>query len=184
MTVDSLLWAPRELQMTFRSLMNAFSYPGTIHEVNQNSTETATEQVLACLADNQTSLACLHERSPEEFFSLLEVRITNPEDADFVIGDGAKFVNGWQPKLGTLENPHLSATLLLEVKSLRGGQPFFSLKGPGIKEENKLQLEGLDPQWFVLRNQWCGAFPMGVDIILCSPVDFCVIPRTTIIDKG
>ncbi|RSK55184.1 phosphonate C-P lyase system protein PhnH [Bacillus canaveralius] len=92
-----------------------------------------------------------------------------------------------QVKRGTLEDPHLSATLLLNVKSisdLPGEGRSLVLQGPGIKETTTVFVEGLALDWIEARRKVNGEFPLGVDMVLTTRTgDVIAIPRTTVIES-
>jgi alpha-D-ribose 1-methylphosphonate 5-triphosphate synthase subunit PhnH len=85
--------------------------------------------------------------------------------------------------LGTEEEPHLAATLLVQVQGLRAGQG-WRLTGPGIEHEHRLAVDGL-PMDFLA--QWAAnraRFPQGVDIVLCAGEDLACLPRTVAIEEA
>ena len=43
----------------------------------------------------------------------------------------------------------------------------------------EIQPLGLHPEWWQHRNEWNGAFPLGVDIILTDRHRLMCLPRTT-----
>lgn len=79
---------------------------------------------------------------------------------------------------GTPEFPERSTTLLIEVPSLDVGAT-FELSGPGIRERQRVRIDGL-PARFWSEWQANGArFPQGVDLLLCCGRDLIGLPRTT-----
>jgi alpha-D-ribose 1-methylphosphonate 5-triphosphate synthase subunit PhnH len=79
---------------------------------------------------------------------------------------------------GNAEFPDRSTTVILAVSSLESGQG-FNLKGPGIKDERMLHVDGL-PQDFIAQWRENGAqFPLGVDLVLVCDGAVAALPRTT-----
>jgi alpha-D-ribose 1-methylphosphonate 5-triphosphate synthase subunit PhnH len=80
---------------------------------------------------------------------------------------------------GTEEDPHASATLVLQVEALEegGGAAAWRLSGPGIESEHRLRVFGapLDflAQWAANRAR----FPRGVDVVLCAADRLAALPR-------
>ena len=84
---------------------------------------------------------------------------------------------------GTDEEPHRSATLIVQVAALEPGRG-WRLRGPGIETEHRLAVRGL-PEGFAAH--WAAnraAFPRGVDVILCAGRDLAALPRTVSIEEG
>ncbi|MBK7326043.1 MAG: phosphonate C-P lyase system protein PhnH [Propionivibrio sp.] len=59
------------------------------------------------------------------------------------------------------------------------GSLSIALAGPGIEERLELCLSGLHPDWLARREDWVGAFPLGVDILFCDAQRIVALPRTT-----
>ncbi|MCB4824291.1 phosphonate C-P lyase system protein PhnH [Roseicella aerolata] len=84
---------------------------------------------------------------------------------------------------GTEEEPHRSATLLVQVAALAEGGG-WRLTGPGIEREHRLLAAGL-PAGF--EAEWAAnhaRFPRGVDVILCAGDRLAALPRTTRLEAG
>lgn len=80
--------------------------------------------------------------------------------------------------LGSQEYPDRSATVLVEVPDLHGGQP-LTLQGPGIDQRIVVSPQGLPADFAA---QWAGntgLFPRGVDLILTCGSDIICLPRST-----
>ena len=90
-------------------------------------------------------------------------------------------------QFGTLEDPHLSTTIILVIDSLSATPEYeqkLELKGPGIQTSRTLYLNGLSPQWLIDRKIVNAEFPLGVDMILVSKSgSVAALPRTTIIES-
>lgn len=178
MKTDLSFWDTHQLQKIFQSLMTAFSYPGSIQKINTETLDQAIKRVCACLMDNQVSLYSCISNVSEDFQELLQVQSGTQQDADFMILDGKNVDSTISPKLGTLDNPHLSTTLLFMVERLSTESESIQLEGPGIQDKAFLHIEGLDTHWLKIRNQLCSQFPLGVDCIFVDSQALVAIPRS------
>ena len=104
-------------------------------------------------------------------------------EADFVIADPAALPPLASLALGTDEAPHLSATVVLDVRGRAGhsttGPTRFRAGGPGIDGTATLDApwaaDGFSAEWH--RNT--GMFPRGVDLLLVDDETVAALPRTT-----
>jgi alpha-D-ribose 1-methylphosphonate 5-triphosphate synthase subunit PhnH len=178
------IWHPLTQQKTFRRLMDACAYPGRLADLSDTGAE-ALSAVLATLLDGEVSLADPDGLVPEHDWPRLEARCSTPDQADFIVCDGAiapKAAPVFSPRLGTLENPERSATLILRVAKLGGEESQaarLTLSGPGIERTQALAVAGLAPAWLDARATWVAAFPLGVDYILVDRERAAFLPRTT-----
>lgn len=175
-------WQALEQQKTFRKLMRAFSYPGTI-EVIAEAPETdliqdaALLRTLATVLDATTTIADPDSLLTPDRLSLLESPVVAVSEAQFVLA-AADRAPRFAPALGTLESPEKGATLVLRVSRLGEGD-VLSLSGPGIDGAAELRISGLDPDWLRARSEWNAGFPLGVDWILVDESRALTLPRTT-----
>jgi len=176
------IWqAPRQ-QTAFRQLMTAFSYPGRVVPL-ADGTESAPMLVLATLVDSACALADPQHALSGDDLRRLGVRSASVEAAEFVLADGNRLLEA-TPRLGSLENPEQGATVVMRVPRFGEGA-HLRLTGPGIQQEQLLQVAGIDPGWWRQRAEWNAHFPLGVDLILVSGHEVAVLPRTTHINfKG
>ena len=79
---------------------------------------------------------------------------------------------------GTEEEPHRSATLILQVASLVPGTG-WTLRGPGIETTHRLQAAGLPAGFAAAWTANAARFPRGVDLVLCAGDRLAALPRTT-----
>jgi alpha-D-ribose 1-methylphosphonate 5-triphosphate synthase subunit PhnH len=108
--------------------------------------------------------------------------VADPAEAVFLLATGAP------PRLATLargseEEPHRSATLLLQVTTIEAGAG-WRLTGPGIEREHRLRVQGLPADF---TTQWAdnrAGFPRGVDLVFCAGDWLAALPRTTRIEEG
>lgn len=173
---DLTVWQAARQQRVFRQLMQAFATPGRVQTIMQGD-ERALPLVLATLIDAATSLADPQHLLHAEDRQRLGAHSANIETAQFILASGTQALDV-TPSLGTLENPEQSAMLILQVESLHTGAALH-LQGPGINGQQQMHITGVDPTWWTRRAQWNAGFPLGVDMILVSPVALAALPRTT-----
>ncbi len=179
-----------EAQSAFHAVMHAMANPGRIHSLPSAAAPSkpltpelgliaatlldhdASVWVDAEIAANQDATAWLtfHTGAPivgdqsKAQFALVTDAQSLPALSSFAQGDP--------------EFPDRSTTVVLAVSSLTSGQG-FSLKGPGIKDETVLTVDGL-PQDFAAQWRENGAlFPLGIDLVLVADGKVAALPRTT-----
>lgn len=181
---DADIWHPARQQQLFRSLLDAYSYPGRIQTSPLNA--EAWLALLSVLVDGQTTLSDPQDMVDEFDWTKLEAQRVPSELAAFVLLDGSRAPE-FVPSIGTLEAPEGGATLLLRVASLHddeAGALRMRLSGPGILEAVSIGVDGLHPDWIAARNDWVNSFPLGVELVLCDAQRFVALPRTTGIELG
>jgi alpha-D-ribose 1-methylphosphonate 5-triphosphate synthase subunit PhnH len=107
--------------------------------------------------------------------------VAEPGQAGFALASGP------MPPLalleaGTEEEPHRSATLLVQVRALEAGSG-WRLTGPGIEHKHSLHVDGLPADFL---GQWQAnraRFPRGVDVVLCAGDALAALPRTVAIEE-
>lgn len=173
------VWQPQVHQRVFRALVDAFSRPGTVHELGGLANRaSALRLVLATLLDGATTLADPDGLIAEEDWLLLEVQRAAPADARFVVACASRAPN-FEPALGTLERPELGATLVLAADRIGVGGVALELAGPGVASDRLLRITGLAAGWLAARERWVAAFPLGVDCLLVDASRVAALPRTT-----
>ena len=168
-------------QRLYRALLDAHSFPGRIVDLTDElNGEPAYLGVIATLADHSSSLCDAEGMLGSEELLRIEASIRPMEHADYALfkADLAPPSN-FTPRLGDVYQPHMGATLILLVDDLGRGKGRYELTGPGIKESERLALDGLHKRWFERRQDWVAEYPMGVDIILCDRSRIAALPRTT-----
>jgi alpha-D-ribose 1-methylphosphonate 5-triphosphate synthase subunit PhnH len=84
--------------------------------------------------------------------------------------------------VGTLTNPHPSATIIMETMHL-SNESSLCLSGPGIKTTHSLSVDGSDA-WLEARAYVNKEYPLGMDLIFVDEAaNIASIPRTTKIAK-
>jgi len=103
--------------------------------------------------------------------------------ADFVIADPAALPPLASLALGTDEAPHLSATVVLDVRGWTGfphAVPArFCARGPGIDGAATLAAPWAADSFFGEWQRNTGIFPRGVDLLLVDDDTVTALPRTT-----
>lgn len=189
-------WMPDAQQQAFRALLDACARPGKQAVFGDG----ALPLLLATLVDESVTLADPdHLLDPNQRRLLLAPDAT-VQDARFILCDGRRAPQpGFAPPLGTLDAPEGGATIVLTVQALQPQpqpqpqsqsqsqshqQPAVTLllRGPGVDGSARLHVTGLHTDWLLQRAHWVSAFPLGVDLVLCSPDRVAVLPRTTCIE--
>lgn len=176
-------WMPDAQQQAFRAVLDSFARPGTLVPAQPPG---AVLMFLSAVLDESVSLADPLGLVGTDARRLLLAPTAPEAQARFVLLDGRRPPDaGFQPTLGTLESPELSATLVLTVDALSDvlttadAAVVLQLQGPGVPGTRVLAVSGLHPDWLARRAAWVGAYPMGVDIVLAAPDAMAALPRTT-----
>lgn len=176
-------WMPDAQQQAFRAVLDGFARPGTLVPAQQPS---AVLMFLSAVLNESVSLADPLGLVGTDARRLLLAPTAPEAQARFVLLNGRRPPDaGFQPTLGTLESPELSATLVLTVDALSDALTtadaavVLQLQGPGVPGTRVLAVSGLHPDWLARRAAWVGAYPTGVDIVLAAPDAMAALPRTT-----
>ena len=178
-----------DAQSTFRAVLDAMARPGRVMRLPAPPAPPApllpaAGAVLLALADGETPLwldALADATEWARFHAGCPV-VTDAAEAEFVLAAGAPpALSALQA--GTDEDPHRSATLILQVAALEEGAG-WRLTGPGIEREHRLRVGGA-PEGFLA--QWAAnraLSPRGVDVILCAGDRVAALPRGTSIEEA
>ena len=185
-----------DLQKVFRKILAAIAGPGSIvdlcAEADLFDLETGMNKgillVALTLLDTETSFAVsASDPGPKgkAISQLCYSKVVDLELADFVFvlegGDAAAAIAGARP--GSLIDPHLGATLIIEVPSLGVGKELI-LSGPGIESSAGLDV-GMGTQWLAARSAKNVECPLGVDLLLVDRnFHLAALPRTTRVGMG
>lgn len=173
------MWQPHTQQQNYRTLLEAMARPGTrqpLYGLEPGS--RAILAVLATLLDVTVTLSDPHDLLSDSDWTLLQCGREKPERAAYLLCSGQRQPL-FEPRLGTLDSPEHSATLVIQVRSLSAGNLRIGYSGPGIRQSGTCDIEGLDLAWLECRRSWVGAFPLGVDLILVDSEHVLALPRTT-----
>lgn len=177
--------AARE-QASFRVLLHAMARPGTVGKIaphEQGGPFAPAVALLESLLDHEVSFAVLPDQvvAREPLLRYTGSRIFPAEQADFLLCHGPGIVRGLQvARLGDLEYPDRSATVVALVTSVGTTGERLTLSGPGISGEIDVWVDGFTiehQRLFVKRN---AVVPNGVDVVLVAPDGhFTCLPRYT-----
>ena len=180
----------RDAQQVFRAVLEALARPTTPQRVDvgiqpPEPLGATTGAVILALCDEQTPiwldpvLRAVPEVGAWIAFHTGARIVDRPGDALFVIASSPSAA----PRLaelvqGTDEEPHRSATLVIDARGARG-MDTLAATGPGIQSAADWDGAGLPsgflPQWQENR----ALFPRGVDIVLTAETTVRGLPRTT-----
>ena len=189
-------------QSTFRHLVNALARPGIVVPIGEpglydsrhdSSIDTplssSTQSLVDTLLDVETTFAVTSSKTEGHARLIRErtyARIAAPEEADFLFllrgGSSAEqFMES--ARIGTLEEPHRGATVVIEVDELapveKPGTLRHDLVGPGIAGLRSLWIAA-DFDWCAPRNRKVVTYPLGLEVFLVDATNNLVgLPRTT-----
>ena len=175
-------------QATFRAVLDAMASPGSVRPVPA----TIAPPPLASGAAAVALTLCDHDtpvwldtalRTSAEVCAWLRLHcgcrlVDEPRAASFAfIATPHELPPIEAFNLGTPDYPDRSATIVLQVDSLRAG-PSLVLCGPGIRDRQELCADGLpdDMAARVAANR--ALFPRGVDFILVAADEIAALPRS------
>lgn len=197
-----------DIQKIYRTILSCFASPGSIGDLSHEGTLIDIDCPLnpgylllaLTLLDAETTLSVVSENSGAHgsFFSrMTNTVVVSSEDAAFVFAclNRTSVILG--ARRGTLVDPHLGATIIFEVDALQVLMPGtkkieertdWKLSGPGIKSSTLISFFRQDTasivEAFLARNEACGEFPLGVDLIIFDATyKIMCIPRTTIMEE-
>lgn len=179
-------------QRAFRALMDAFARPGTIADLSglavpPASMCSAAGAILLALADSDTPVffeADMPDVKAWVGFHTGAATTADAMSARFVLLTDESDCAGWSRfAVGTAEYPDRSATLLLPVAALRGGQR-LTLAGPGIETTADIAPQGLPAGFADVMAVNRAGFPLGFDLVLVSGDEALALPRTTRIQEA
>jgi len=199
-----------DCQSVYRLVLKAFSYPGRVQDIGKQSLGIDVPLVFGkpamavalTLLDGETSV---HVEGTDEAMiaRLTGCKVVAPELASFLfcLSDGNLCQVLEQATTGTLIDPHLGATVVVEVFALASDASALPLeaenirhlvfRGPGVERENHLFIAEYkepvcsDPycskfQWLEVREARNAEFPLGIDLILVDKDGrLAALPRTS-----
>jgi alpha-D-ribose 1-methylphosphonate 5-triphosphate synthase subunit PhnH len=165
-----------EDRKAYRNLLQAFAYPGKMMTVRAG--QLAHSVVLQTLADTTTPVL-IDEGFAEIKANAIDAQwpSADRENCVFALCRGEHF-NGFDGfPIGTLVDPHLSTTVVIEVVSLTGGEP-WRIAGPGVGPNGAILAPSGLPEIFPAvwaRNN--ALYPLGIDVILTAGELCACLPR-------
>lgn len=189
-------------QAIFRGLLDGLARPGTVMDLAPFPTQgegsagmhPAFELLARVLLDAHTSFAVVASDDAEashlsRWLRALTLAATQPatEAAHLFIARGAPAAVSAIASAGrgTLEDPHLGTTIILEVVALASGPtlagdaPRYRIEGPGI--DGSLTIAVASPcDWVAARAPQVAEFPLGIELLLVDEKQqLLALPRTT-----
>lgn len=179
----------RQAQQTFRAVLDALSRPTRPLPVAgpaeaPASLGPALAAVLLTLLDEECS-AWLGGRFADDAeldawlaFHTGVRRARTAAEADFVVVDAAAAPALEDLAQGSDEEPHRSATVVLDARGCTGDRR-WSAHGPGIEGSAVLVAPWADAEFFGRWTRNAAQFPRGVDLLVLDAGSVTGLPRTT-----
>jgi alpha-D-ribose 1-methylphosphonate 5-triphosphate synthase subunit PhnH len=179
----------RGAQVSFRAILDALAHPGRIVELPRSlagsppapfGAAAASLALTLCDLDTPVWLDGASSLASDYLRFHCGAPITrNPAEARFgFVADPAALPPLDAFALGTDEYPERSATLVIEVPSLASGRGTL-LRGPGIRDEQRLAVAGLPARFWTERAALSELFPRGIEILFVSGDALAALPRST-----
>jgi len=177
-------------QASFRSVLDAMSYPGRIRTVSAAIDPPAPlDPALAALAltllDFDTPVWLDAAAAPAAEWLRFHCGTpihAEPGAARFALVADAAGLPGLDGfAIGEDRYPDRSATLLLQLPALSGGEP-TRWTGPGIDGAVVVAPQGLPEGFWSLWSLNAQLYPLGVDVILVSGREIVGLPRTVTVE--
>lgn len=179
------------MQRLYRSLLDTMARPGSIEQLEPYVYQACPSEfqyvigIAITLLDQEVSF---HETSiSKELTPHLQLltRSTTKllHESDYLLVHKGAAPDLMEAKRGTDLYPDQSATIIIQVSRIsddQEGEVRLKLRGPGIKSEQMLSLDGLNRELLseLLLNS--GRFPLGLDWILVDDEGrVCCLPRST-----
>lgn len=179
----------RDAQIVFRAVLDALAKPTMAQAVDVGIAPplplgATAGAVILTLCDEQTPV-WLDEplKSSSDVAAWIAFHtgakvVDHPGEALFAVASPSTAPQLADLEKGTDEEPHRSATLILDARGSAGGST-LTASGPGIRETAEWDGAGL-PAGFLLQWQENRAlFPRGVDVLLADEGTVRGLPRTT-----
>ncbi|MDN3565491.1 phosphonate C-P lyase system protein PhnH [Paeniroseomonas aquatica] len=175
-------------QSCFRALLEAMSRPGLIQTLTAlpeapAPLAPAAAAAILTLADADTPVWTDAGPAAEAWlrFHAGCPLVADPAAASFLLATASP-PDLALPDAGTEEEPHRSATLVLQVAALEAGAG-WTLSGPGIETTHRLHAAGLPAGFAAAWAANAARFPRGVDLVLCAGDSLAALPRTTRLEE-
>jgi alpha-D-ribose 1-methylphosphonate 5-triphosphate synthase subunit PhnH len=183
-----------DIQTAYRKMIDSMSRPGLISDLREEAVKLdksegcfpATLLTAMMLLDTEVTFKVVSEREAEVarmFNQLTYAKAAEVHQADFIFvlqdaAPGALRSALEKANIGELVNPHLSATIVVEMNGASGHEA-LRLTGPGIQEMSFVQLAaGMD--WVDIRAERNIEYPLGIDLMFVDADHHVLcLPRTT-----
>ncbi|MGO4494900.1 phosphonate C-P lyase system protein PhnH [Paenibacillus sp. 2RAB27] len=188
-----------DIQTAYRHVIDVMSRPGTIADLSEEAGKL--NQTLECLAatsilahmllDTEVTFKVVSERESKMAHLLSQLTYAKEaelEKADFIFilldaAPGSLLQALEAAKIGDLQDPHRSATIIIETTSLLAQEIKVRMTGPGIQAETKIEI-AMNEDWLDIRTQRNSEYPLGIDLIFVDDSHHIwALPRTTQIVK-
>ena len=179
----------RGAQSCFRAVLEAMAHPGRIVKPvaplasrSPAPLGAGAAAVALTLCDIDTPVWLDPALAPAERYLAFHCGaplVSSPGEARFAfVADLATLPPLESFALGTDEYPERSTTLAIEVAKLSdaGG---LTLRGPGIRGETRLDIDGLPPRFWEERAALAELFPRGIDLLFVSGDKLAAVSRST-----
>lgn len=182
----------------YRQLIKATGYPGDIVSIDAYSKNNLMEVPFSnhtllfayLLLDSEVTFHIVGDQTSHAVNKIMRLTYAKEatiESADYIFillsasdEDITQCLES--AKVGTLIDPHTSATLIIEVNSVTHGNA-YTLHGPGINREKNLQINFLDT-WHTIRAKKNEEYPLGIDLYFIDlKGDLLALPRTTQVER-
>lgn len=177
----------RDASFAFRALLGAMAHPGRVLPLGFGATppaplSPAAAAALLTLADADAPVWLGQSLRGGEVAAWLRLHLScgpveRPERAAYAVGRWAE-LRGQDWRLGEPDYPDRSATLIVEVDGLREGAG-ARLSGPGVAGSRRLEVAGVEAEFWAARARNRALFPLGWDMILTAGAEVAALPRTT-----
>jgi alpha-D-ribose 1-methylphosphonate 5-triphosphate synthase subunit PhnH len=183
-------------QGVFRALLDALSRPGKIVSIDAVLPSLSDEgahvplaayAALLALADYSTPVLLQHEH--RALSDALRFHTGAPVTADCAqavfayLHDAHSMPSLDAFSLGEAETPENAAMLFIRVDSLVHGTP-MTWRGPGIRESERVFIDGVPDSFWHQRTQLASEFPCGIDCYFVQGGSVIGLPRTTRVEKN
>lgn len=192
------------MQETFRSVLDAFAYPGTVHRIEvapDNPARPAAlcaalESVVRLFVDQAVTFA-VADVEPDALAAYVagesHASRASVRDAAFVIvparADASTAAEAvLESCCGTLMAPEKGATLLMGCTRIVGSAAAcertdpamfaVEVRGPGVRDVNRFAVDRIG--WAEVREARKDEFPCGVEMVLVDPAgNMVAVPRSS-----
>jgi alpha-D-ribose 1-methylphosphonate 5-triphosphate synthase subunit PhnH len=181
-------------QATFRAVLVATARPGTVARLTQPLTAPSplaagVAAIALTLCDQDTpvwldpGLRGVPAVAEWLRFHTGARIVENPGIAAFALVSSSRAPPFDRFNVGTPEYPDRSTTVVLQAESFRQG-PSFTVTGPGIRVEQKVQITPLPSDMVERLAANRRLFPRGIDLLLATETEIMALPRAVHVLPG